>query len=119
MQNENRRLQFAYVVVTNDVSEQSVVVLAYELAKFSLYHQSLNSNSTPLTTLAESGKPYRCLISFTSKWVIDFGAINHMIGNSSLFSTFNHTFLLLLLPYQMGQCVLGSGIIHPTPLIPS
>ena len=63
LQNRNRRFQFA--------------------------HESLKGASTPSTMLAGPGKPNTCLISSCSKWVIDFGAIYHMTGNSSLFNTFH------------------------------
>ena len=52
------------------------------------YQKSLKSASTSITTLIESSKTNTCLISSSSKWVIDFGAIDHMIGNFSLFTTF-------------------------------
>ena len=56
--------------------------------RFHCAHESLKSASTPSTMLAGSGKHNTCLISSSSKWVIDFGAMDHMIGNSSLFTTF-------------------------------
>ena len=52
------------------------------------YQKSLQSASTSITTLVESGKSNICFISSSSTWVIDFGAIDHMTGNSSLFNAF-------------------------------
>ena len=63
--------------------------MAEELARFHLYQESLKSPSTPITTIAESGNPNKCLVSSSSfKWVIDYRATDHMTCNSSLFSTF-------------------------------
>ena len=54
-----------------------------------MYQESLKSPSTPITAIAESGNPNKCLVSFSSsEWVIDSGVTDHMISNSSLFSTF-------------------------------
>ena len=61
--------------------------------------------------LVGSGKPNTCLIS--SK------ATNHMIGNSSLFTTFQShlsTSIVTLVDWSTSY-VLGLGTIHPTPLI--
>ena len=55
----------------------------------SIHHQkSLQSASTPISTLVELGKTNTCFISSSSTWVIDYGATNHMTSNSSLFTTF-------------------------------
>ena len=56
--------------------------------RFHCADESLKDVSTPSTMLVGTGKPNTCLISFSSKWVIDSGAIDHMKGNSSLFITF-------------------------------
>ena len=56
--------------------------------RFSYVHESLKGVSTPSTMLVGLGKPNTCLISSSSKWVIDSRATYHMIGNSSLFTTF-------------------------------
>ncbi|XP_062103747.1 uncharacterized protein LOC133814853 [Humulus lupulus] len=54
--------------------------------------ESLKSSSPSVTAIADSGKSNTCLLSSSSKWVIDSGATDHMIGNSRLFSTFHsHT----------------------------
>ena len=65
------------------------------------------------------GKPNTCLISSSSKWVIDSGAIDHMIGNSDLFTTFQPqpSTSIVTLTDGSTSCVLGSRTIHPTPLI--
>ena len=69
--------------------------------------------------LAGLGNPNTCLISSSSKWVIDFGATDHMTGNSSLFTTFqsHSSTSIVTLADGSTSCVLGSGIIHLTPLI--
>ena len=60
---------------------------ADEFIKFSQYQKSLKSSSTHVPFIVESGKPNTCLISSSSKWVIDYGVTNHMTGNFILFST--------------------------------
>ena len=52
------------------------------------YQKSLKSASTSINTLVESGKTNTCFLSSSSTWVIDFRATDHMIGNSSFFTTF-------------------------------
>ena len=52
------------------------------------YQESLKSASTSVTTLAELGTTNTCLISSSSKWIIDSRATNHMIGNFNLFTMF-------------------------------
>ena len=56
--------------------------------RFPYVHESLKGVSTPSTMLAGSSKPNLCLISSSSKWVIDSRGTYHMIGNFSLFTTF-------------------------------
>ena len=56
--------------------------------RFQYAHESLKSASTPSTMLVGLGYPNTCLISSSSIWVFDSGAINPMISNSSLFTTF-------------------------------
>ena len=86
-----------------------------------MYHDSLRSPSTPITAIAESGNPNKCLVSSSSfEWVIDSGATDHMTGNSSLFSTFQSqpSPSAVTLADGSHSCVLGSGTIVPTPSIP-
>ena len=75
---------------------------------------------TSITTLVELGKTNTCFFSSSSTWVIDSRAIDHMTGNSSLFTTFQphpSTFTITLTDGST-SCVLGSGTIHYTdPLI--
>ena len=88
----------------------------------SVHHQkSLQSPSTSINTLAESGKTNTCFISSSSTWVIDFGATDHMTSNSSVFTTFQShpSTSTVTLADGSTSCVLGSGTIHPTPLITS
>ena len=88
-QSRNQRVQYAHVASTNEASDQSVQFTAEELARFHLYQESLKSPFTPITAIAESGNPNKCLVSSSSsEWVIDFEAIDHMTSNSSIFSTF-------------------------------
>ena len=88
-QSQNQRVRFTHVASTNEASDQSVQFTTEELVRFHLYQKSLKSPSTPITAIAESGNPNKCLVSSSSsKWVIDSGATYHMTSNSSLFSTF-------------------------------
>lgn len=73
---------------TNDASDQSIQFLVEELAMFQLFQESLKSSATPIIALVKSSNPTICFISLLSKWVIDFGATNHMTCNPSLFFTF-------------------------------
>ena len=87
----------------------------------SVHHQqSLQSVSPSINTLIESGKTTTYFISSSSTWVIDSGATDHMTGNSSLFSAFQShpSTSTVTLADGSTSCVLGSGTIHPTPLIP-
>ena len=87
--------------------------------RFPYVHESLKGASTPSTMLAKSGKPNMCLISSSSKWVIDSGATNHMTINSSLFITFqpHPSTSIVTFTNRSTSCVLRSETIHPTPLI--
>ena len=68
---------------------------------------------------AGTGKPNICLLSSSSKWIIDFGATDHMTGNFSLFTTFqpHSSTSTVTLADGPTSCILGSKTIHPTPLI--
>ena len=87
--------------------------------RFPYAHESLMGVSTPRTMHAGSSKPNTCLISSSSKWVIDSGATYHMTSNSSLFTTFqpHPSTSTITLTNGSTSCVLGLGIIHPTLLI--
>ena len=80
--NRNRRFKSAHVAFASNTAEQSVMFSTDEYAKL------LKSASTPTTAIVESGKPDTCRMSFSSKWVIDSETTDHMIGNFSLFTTF-------------------------------
>ncbi|KAK8305816.1 hypothetical protein V6Z11_D03G086600 [Gossypium hirsutum] len=41
---------------------------------------------SPFASFADSGEFNTCFISSSSKWVIDFGATDHMTGNPNLFT---------------------------------
>ena len=86
----------------------------------SVHHKkSLQYASTSISTLVESSKTNTCFTSSSSTWVIDSGAIYHMTGNSSSFTTFqSHPFTsTITLADGSTSCVLGLGTIHLTPLI--
>ena len=88
-QNRNHKFQSAHIASTTEASDQSVQFSAAELARFQLYQDSFRSPSTPITAIAESGNPNKCLVSSSSsEWVIDSRATDHMTGNSSIFFTF-------------------------------
>ena len=83
------------------------------------HHKSLQSASTSINTLVESGKTNTCFISSSSTWIIDSRANDHMTGNSSLFNMFRShpSTSTVTLANGLTSCVLGSRTIHPTPLI--
>ena len=112
--NQNRRFQSAHVASASNTLEQSVVLSTDEYAKL------LRPASTPTTALVESGKPDTCLIYSSSNWVIDSRVTDHMTGNSSLFTTFQShpSTSTVTLADGSQSCVLESGTINPTLLIP-
>ena len=73
------------------------------------YHKSLKFASTPIATLVESGETNTCFLSSSSTWVNDPGATDHMISNSSLFTTFQS--------HLATSTVNLTRTIHLTPLI--
>ena len=86
----------------------------------SVHHQkSLQSPSTSISTLVESGKTNTCFVSSSSTWVIDSGTTDQMTGNSNLFTTFQShpSTSTISLVDGSTSCVLRSGTIHPTLLI--
>ena len=87
--------------------------------RFQCAHESLKDVSTPNTMFVGLGKPNTCLIFSSSKWVIDSEAIDHMTGNSSLFTTFqpHPSTSIVTLADGSTSCIVGSGIILPTPSI--
>ena len=81
----------------------------------------MRSPSTPITAIAESDNPNKCLVSSSSsEWFIDFGATDHMTGNSSIFSTFESqpSPYIITLVDGSHSCVLRSGTIVPALSIP-
>lgn len=120
LQYKNQKTHSAHIASTNDTSAQSVLISADEFAKFSQYQESLKSSSSSVTAIADSGKQNACLLSSSSKWVIDSGATDHMTGNSGLFSTFQSRTSTSTVTLADGSpsCVRGSGTIIPTPLLP-
>ena len=121
LQNRNQRFPSAHIASSTEAFDQSVQFSTNELTRFHLCQTSLQSLSTPITTIAESSNPNTCLVSSSSsEWIIDSGAIDHMTGNSSLFSTFQSQSSPSIVTLADGSqsCVLGSGTIFPTPSIP-
>ena len=77
---ETQKAHSTHIASTNDPSEKSVLITADEFAKFSQYQESLKASSTPVTfvtAIVNSGKLNTCLLSSSSKWVIDYGATSH------------------------------------------
>jgi len=70
-----------------------------------------------LQALAESGKA--CCISSYNKWVINSGAIDHMIGNPKTFSSFQSDKVPFLVTIADGSnySIVGCGTIRPTSFI--
>ena len=104
------RFPYAHIASSNETFDQSVQFSADELSRFYLYQESLKSPSTPVTAISESDNPNTCLVSSSSsEWVIDSRAIDHMTGNSSLFSTFQSQPLTCTITLADGSqsCVLG------------
>ena len=86
-----------------------------------MYQESLKSPCTPIIAIVESGNPDKCLVSSSSsEWIIDYGATDHMTGNSSLFSTFQSqpSTSIVTLANGSQSCVLGSCTNFPTPSLP-
>ena len=83
------------------------------------YQKSLKSTSTSITTLVELGKTNTCFIFSSSTWIIDFGATDHMTGDSCLFTTFQSHPSTSTVTLADGSTifVLGSWTIHLIPLI--
>jgi len=93
------------------------MVSADEYAKFSQHQETLSSPSQPITAIADSGNPSQCLLSSSSKWVIDSGATDHMAGNPNLFSSFQPHSSSNTVSLEDGSPsrVIGSGTINATP----
>ncbi|KAK6118704.1 hypothetical protein DH2020_047561 [Rehmannia glutinosa] len=80
LQRKNRFNHSAHIASAN-APPDSVLISADDYAKFSQYQESLKSSSASITAIADSGKPQICLLSSSSKWVIDSGATDHMTGS--------------------------------------
>ena len=113
-QSQNQRFLSAHVASINGASDQA-------LTRFHLYQESMKSPSTPITAIAQSGNPNKCLVtSSSSEWVIDSGATDHMTSNYNLFSAFQSHLSTSSVTLADGSqsCVLESSIIFPTPSLP-
>ncbi|KAG8637829.1 hypothetical protein MANES_15G168650v8, partial [Manihot esculenta] len=81
LQNKNQRTQMAHMAV-DAPSDKGILISEDEYAQFTQYQASLkSSNSSSITAIAESGNSTACLVSSSSKWVIDSGATDHMSGS--------------------------------------
>ncbi|WRX19899.1 Reverse transcriptase [Theobroma cacao] len=79
LHNKSQRGQSANVAASNtSSSDKTILVSTDEFAQFSQYQESLKSTTSPITAIAESSNSTTCLISSSSKWIIDFGALDHM-----------------------------------------
>ena len=104
--------------MAEEASKAIVTIPADEYAKLLEDQETLKNSSHSVTAIAESGNPNKCLVSSTSKWVIDSGATDHMTGNPNLFTTFeSQTSSLVTLADGSKSTVLGLGTVHPTPLL--
>ncbi|XP_075074543.1 uncharacterized protein LOC142162130 [Nicotiana tabacum] len=65
LQNKNKRSQYANIATSETISPSQ-------------------SSSPPINTIPESGKTTKCLLSSSSKWVIDSGATDHMTGSGTV-----------------------------------
>ena len=83
------------------------------------HHKALQSASTSISTLIESGKINTCFISFSSTWVTNSRATDHMTSNFSLFTTFQShpSTSTVTLSNGSTSCILRSGTIPLTPLL--
>ncbi|XP_031742877.1 uncharacterized protein LOC116404504 [Cucumis sativus] len=79
---EISRSQHAQIASTCDIPEASVTISADEFAKFQNYQESLqaSSSSTPIASTVAPGN-IKCLLTSSTKWVIDSGATAHMTGS--------------------------------------
>ena len=85
-----------------------------------VYPESTKARSSSLSTIAKSGKPNTCFTSFSSEWVIDSSATDHMIGNLRLFSTLQSDFSKPTVTLADGSeaRTLGTGTIFPISSLP-
>nr|KJB34195.1 hypothetical protein B456_006G052700 [Gossypium raimondii] len=100
LQEKARRTEMTHVAVT------STKTISYE-------------NSTPITTIFESGNSYKCLISSFFNWVIDSGATDYMTGNPNLFLNFKaytHTPNIIFTNGSTSR-VIRSGTVNLTSFI--
>ena len=105
-----------HVSTVSSSNDKFVLVSADEFAHFTQYQSSLKSNPS---TIDESGKPTICLMSSSSKWVIDSGTTDHMRGDKGLLSPFKPYKNLQNLPSVTladgsTTSIIGSGTISPT-----
>lgn len=106
-------------MVSTNASDQAVLISADESTKFSKYQVSLKPSSTYVTAIADSCISSTCLLSTSSKWIIDSGATDHMTSNSNLFSIFqsHSSTSTVTLVDGSPSFVLRSGTVAPTPLL--
>ncbi|KAG8658992.1 hypothetical protein MANES_02G001425v8 [Manihot esculenta] len=99
-------------------SDQEILISANEYAQFIQYQASLKSSNSPsITAIAESGNSTACLVSSSSKWVINSGATDHKSGNSTLLSNLESHASSSYVTLVDGTkfFVMGSGYVNLTP----
>lgn len=116
LQNKYRKSHSAEVVATSSYSSSQQTGSVDEFDEFSQYIRASKNSSHQMTTLGGSNNTNTCLHSSSSKWVIDFGATNHMAGNLGLLSTFSSISSSMLVDGSV-IFALSSSIIYPIPLL--
>ena len=97
--------------------DKIVIIPVAEYAKLITRYQESLALSSPVPTATCNN--VTGLVSSSSKWIIDSGATDHMIGNHHLFSTYAPYANASIITIANGSnfCVIGSGSVHPTPPI--
>ncbi|KAG8636917.1 hypothetical protein MANES_15G058801v8 [Manihot esculenta] len=85
LQNKNQCSQMTHMAVEAS-PDQGILISADEYAQFTQYQASLKFSNSSITAIAKSGNSIACLVFLSSKWVIDSGTTDHMLGNSTLLS---------------------------------
>ncbi|XP_071739152.1 uncharacterized protein [Rutidosis leptorrhynchoides] len=113
-----KKLQTLYMrnnLSAHAASSSTVTISANEHAEYTRLKESVKP-TTSTVAFAETCND-TCLLSSTSKWVIDSGASDHMTGNNHLYSDFNTHSSYVTIANGTTSLVLGSGTINLTPSI--
>ncbi|CAA0822624.1 Unknown protein [Striga hermonthica] len=111
LEKKNQKGPSAHVVSSSDM----VTISAEEYSRLT----ATEKPSSSAAVFADTGNSATCLISKGTRWVIDSGASDHMIGNPNLFSTLDpHTpsSHVTIADWSTTR-VLGSGSVSLTPSI--